>query len=124
MSYSFNDDTPIYTQIIEHIKMQIIGKKYLPKQKIPSVRELSYEYQVNPNTVQKALSELENMGLIFTERTNGKFVTDDETLIDGIKQQTIQKMVDEFYLSMEKIGIKKEQVLQILNDEGSEKWIF
>ena len=64
MSYSFNDDTPIYTQIIEHIKMQIIGKKYLPKQKIPSVRELSYEYQVNPNTVQKALSELENMGLI------------------------------------------------------------
>lgn len=121
MSYNFNDDTPIYLQIIEHIKMQIISKKYLPKQKLPSVRELSYEYEVNPNTVQKALFELENLGLIFTERTNGKFVTDNVKLIEDIKNQTIQEMIEDFYASMENIGIEKEQVLQILNGERNKK---
>jgi len=119
MSYNFNDDIPIYLQIIEHIKMQIISKKYLPKHKIPSVRELSFEYQVNPNTVQKALLELENMGLIYTERTNGKFITDDETLIARIKKETIHSMIDEFYASMQRIGIEKEKVLKILNEERS-----
>ncbi len=121
MSYNFNDETPIYLQIIEHIKMQIISGKYLPKQKIPSVRELSFEYQVNPNTVQKSLFELESMGLIYTERTNGKYVTDDAALIAKIKQQTINKMIEEFYLSMQSIGIGKEEVLQILIDERSRK---
>ena len=77
MSYDFNNDIPIYLQIIEHIKLQIINKTYLPNQKIPSVRDLSVLYEVNPNTVQKALTELETMGLIFTESTNGKFVTGD-----------------------------------------------
>ena len=121
MSYNFNDDIPIYLQIIEHIKIQIISKKYLPKQKIPSVRELSFELNVNPNTVQKALLELENLGLIFTERTNGKFVTDNEKLIESIKKQTIQKMINDFYVSMEKLGIDNEQVLEILNNERSKK---
>ena len=116
MSYNFNDDTPIYLQIIEHIKTQIISKKYLPKQKIPSVRELSFEFEVNPNTVQKALCELESLGLIVTERTNGKFVTDNEKLIEDIKSQTIQKMIEDFYLSMKKIGIEKNQVLHILSE--------
>ena len=114
MSYNFNDQTPIYMQIIEHIKKQIICQKYLPKQKLPSVRELSFEYQVNPNTVVKALFELENMGLIFTDRTNGKYVTDNEILIDKIKQQTIKNLVDEFYCSMQALGIERESVLQIL----------
>lgn len=104
--------------------MQIISKKYLPKQKLPSVRELSFELNVNPNTVQKALLELENIGLIFTERTNGKFVTDNEKLIDDVKNETIKKMIDDFYVSMNKIGIKNEQILQILIDERSKKWIY
>ena len=124
MSYSFNDEIPIYLQIIEHIKMQIISKKYLPNQKLPSVRELSFELEVNPNTVQKALFELENIGLIYTERTNGKFVTDNEQLIEDTKNQTIQKMIDEFYVSMNKLGIDNEQVLQILIDERSKKWKY
>lgn len=119
MSYNFNDETPIYLQIIEHIKMQIFTKRYLPKQKLPSVRELSFEYQVNPNTIQKALSELESIGLIFTERTNGKYVTDNEMLIHKIKQQAIKKMINEFYTSMRSFGIDNDQILQILIDERS-----
>ncbi len=121
MSYSFNGETPIYLQIIEHIKLQIISKQYVQKQKLPSVRELSFEFEVNPNTVQKALFELENIGLIYTERTNGKFVTEDEKLIEKVWKQTINKMIDDFYASMAKIGLSEEQVLQLLDENRSKK---
>ena len=121
MGYTFNDETPIYLQIIEHIKMKIMNKTYMPRQKLPSVRELSFELQVNPNTVQKALFELENIGLIYTERTNGKYVTDNEKLIAEIKRQTVQKTVEDFYARMQKIGIENEQVLKILMDERSKR---
>jgi len=126
MSYNFNDDTPIYLQIIEHIKIQIISKRYLPKQRNPSVRELSFEFEVNPNTIQKALQELEEIGLIYTESTNGKFVTDNEKLIEiikeeTIKEETIKEMIDKFYNSMSKIGIEREEILQILINKRSKK---
>ena len=117
MSFEFNNESPIYLQIIEHIKLQIISSQYLPNQKLKSVREMSVEYGVNPNTIQKALFELEQMGLIFTERTNGKFVTTNEETIRKIKEQTLQKMVDDFFDSMQKIGIDKEQTIAILNKE-------
>ena len=94
MSFDFNNDIPIYLQIIEHIKLQIINKTYMPKDKIPSVRELSLIYSVNPNTVQKALGELEDTGLIYTERTNGKFVTDDLKIIEDITNETINNKID------------------------------
>lgn len=119
MGYVFNGEMPIYLQIIEHIKTQIISKKYLPKQKLPSVRDLSFEFEVNPNTVQKALQELEDIGLIFTERTNGKFVTDNEALIEKIKNQTVQQMVDDFYTRMAKIGIGQDEVSKIVLDRGN-----
>ena len=100
MGYTFNDETPIYLQIIEHIKMKIMNKTYMPRQKLPSVRELSIELEVNPNTVQKALFELENIGLIYTERTNGKFVTTDQALILSSKKREAEKLAREFYEKM------------------------
>ena len=117
MSYNFNNDTPIYLQIIEHIKMKIISKQLLPNQKISSVRELSVEYKVNPNTIQKALSELEKIGLIETERTNGKFVTGNTKIIDKITKQTIKDMINNFYKSMENLGIDKKQIIDILTNK-------
>lgn len=117
MSFEFLNSTPIYLQIVEHIKTQIISKKYLPNQKLPSVRELSLAFSVNPNTVQKALSELEDMGLIYTERTNGKFVTDKEEIINRVTEDTLNKMIDDFYGSMEKMGFKREEVLALLNNK-------
>ena len=119
MGINFSNDTPIYLQIIEHIKTQIISGAYLPGQKIPSVRDLSLEYQVNPNTIQKALAELENVGLIFTERTSGKFVTGDAGLIKKIRMETIQKMVDQFCLSMKKVGISEDELINILKERKS-----
>ncbi len=114
MSFNFNNDTPIYIQIIEDIKLQIINKRYKPNDKIPSVRELSILYGVNPNTIMKALTELEDLGLIYTERTNGKFVTDNEKVINEAKSQTVNDMINKFYCSMEGLGLSKKEILDIL----------
>lgn len=115
--YSFSNDTPIYLQIIEFLKTEIITGKYKPGEKLMSVREFSLHFQVNPNTIQKALFELENMGLIITERTNGKFVSNNEELIEKVKNETVEKMVKDFYLSFVKMGVSKEQVIEILKNE-------
>lgn len=114
MSFDFNNDTPIYLQIIEHIKMMIISKKYLPNDRLPAVRDLSLQYGVNPNTIQKALGELEVIGLVYTERTNGKFVTNNEELISKIADEEIDKKVEDFLNSMADIGFNKKQVIKIL----------
>ena len=123
MSFDFTNDTPIYLQIIDDIKIKIISKEYSPSDKIPSVRELSMMYQVNPNTIQKALSELEDIGLIITERTNGKFVTSNTKIIEQITEQTIDEMVDKFIDSMKSIGIDKKQIISILKSKEI-KWKY
>lgn len=114
MSFAFNNETPIYLQIIEDIKLQVINNKYKPNDKLPSVRELSLLYGVNPNTIMKALSELEDIGLIYTERTNGKFINNDEGIINAVKTQTVNAMVDKFIYSMEGLGLSKKEILDII----------
>ena len=123
MSYDFETGTPIYLQIIEKIKADIISKKYLPNDKLPSVREFSIELKVNPNTVQKALSELENEGLIYTERTNGKFVTKDEDKIITAKENMVKKLIDEFTLKMQKLGLNENEISKIINKEWENETI-
>jgi len=117
MGYSFDNNTPIYLQIIDFIKQQIISKRYKPNQKIPSVREFAMMFEVNPNTVQKALQELEDMRLIQTESTNGKFITTNVDLISQISNQTISEEIEKFYKCMEKLGLSKEQVNNIINQK-------
>lgn len=121
MGYIFNNDTPIYMQIIEYIKAQIISNAYKPNDKIPSVRELSFDLGANPNTVQRALAELEDMGLIYTERTNGKYVTGNTELIKNIKQQTIKEKIDEFCVALQKMGLDKQEIIEFLLKEIKEK---
>jgi DNA-binding transcriptional regulator YhcF (GntR family) len=117
MSYDFETGTPIYLQIIEKLKADIISKKYLPNDKLPSVREFSIELKVNPNTVQKALLELEDDGLIYTERTNGKFVTNDEEKILKTKEDMIKKLINEFTIKMQKLGLSEKDIIKIINKE-------
>ena len=117
MGYDFNNNTPIYLQIIDYVKLQIISKKYKPKDKIPSVRELAMQFEVNPNTVQKALGELEKSGLIYTESTNGKFVTTNENLILQVFNETVQQEIDKFYSYMKNLGLSKQEVNKFLNKE-------
>ena len=124
MGYDFDNNTPIYIQIVEYLKLQIIKGELAPNQRLLSVRELSLNLGANPNTIQKALSELEDMGLIYTERTNGKFVTNDIELIASIRNKEIRTMIDNFYDSMHKLGLDVSEVLQILNSQRSNYGYF
>ena len=86
MNFNFDTERPIYIQIMDIIKNNIIRGEYLPGSKLPSVRELSTLFKVNPNTIVKSLYFLENEGLIYTDRTNGKFITNDMSLISNNKK--------------------------------------
>lgn len=121
MSFNFNNDTPIYLQIAELIKKQIISGIYKVGDKLPSVRELSVNLKANPNTVQKALSDLEDEGLIVTLRTNGKFVTDDESIIMAQKNATIKKAVDGFFTAMRELGLSEKEINQLLVNNKEQK---
>lgn len=121
MSFTFDNDRPIYLQIVEYLKNMIVCGIYKPGQKIPSVRELAEYMGVNPNTVQKALFELENLGLISTERTNGKFVTNEMELIKKLKSKIIKDRVEKFFCDMEEIGLKKDEIIEYLINKGEKK---
>ena len=87
MPWNLDSARPIYLQIIERVQMDIVTGHYQPGDKLPSVRDLAQEAAVNPNTMQKALSELERSGLIYSQRTSGRFITEDKELIHQMKQE-------------------------------------
>ena len=110
MDAVFNNSVPIYLQIVREIKKQIVSGKLIPGERIPSVRELALTYKVNPNTMQKALIELEENGLIKTERTNGKFVTEDENIINKIKNDYADNLTQNYLSEMISLGITKQEI--------------
>lgn len=118
MEYIFDNERPIYIQLVEMIRINIVSGKYQKGQKLPSVRELALMMKVNPNTMQKALVELENEKLIYTERTNGKYVTEDEELIEKTKKELAQEKVNNYLRSMENIGINYELAVRYLQELG------
>ena len=109
----FDNDRPIYLQLLEDFKVKISSGKWKSGQKIDSVRNLAHSYQVNPNTVQRALQELEREGLCESMRTMGRFVTEDKNLINKLKDDAFGKACDEF--------IEKSQALKIGKNEAIEK---
>lgn len=117
MSWKLDSDRPIYTQILEHMQLQIVSGIYPPGSKIPSVRELATEAGVNPNTMQKALSELERSGLVITQRTSGRSVTEDITMIQDIKRKLAKEEIMNFIKKMKELGLTKEEVIQFIDSE-------
>lgn len=113
----FNNDLPIYSQLVAYMEKLIVTNKLLPKEKIPSVRELALLLKVNPNTVQKALGELEQKGLIFTKRTNGKFVCEDESKIKKFKQELIYEKIKKFVDEMHKLQVSDEEIIKLVKGE-------
>ena len=97
MSIDFNNNTPIYLQLLESVKTSIIKGELKCGDKLPSVREYANMYKVNPNTMQKALIELEDLKLIYTERTNGKYVTKDSKIIEKMKEDYAKKIIDNYF---------------------------
>ncbi len=114
MPWNLNSDRPIFIQIIEKIQVDIISGLYMPGDKLPSVRELAQEASVNPNTMQKALSELERTGLVYAQRTSGRFITEDTTMIDELKSKLAKEIVTEFLENMQKLGFQKEETISLL----------
>lgn len=117
MQIEFDNNIPIYIQLVQQMKLQIISGQMKPGDRIPSVRELAMMHKVNPNTMQKALSELEEERLIYTERTNGKFVTEDETLIAKHKKQYADALVDRYFASMAGLGFDWETAASYIRKE-------
>ena len=118
MDYIFDNERPIYVQLVEKLRIEIVSGKLKSGERMPSVRELALTTKVNPNTMRKALAELENEGLIYTERTNGKFVTDNKELIEKIKRKLAEEKVNNYIKDMKNIGIAYEQSIQYLQELG------
>lgn len=112
MDFYFDNERPIYVQLVEQIRIKIISGQYKMNEKLPSVRDFATMVKVNPNTVQRALLELEKEGIIYTESTSGKFVTNDERIINDIKNNIINDKVSTLINDMESLGIKKEEIIK------------
>lgn len=121
MAYNFDNERPIYIQLVEMVKMQIISGKLKLGEKLPSVRDYANEVKVNPNTMQKALQELEREKLIYTERTNGKYVTNDKTLINKYKKEMANALITSFVKDMSNIGIDKDELINYIKFERNDK---
>ncbi len=113
----FNKNIPIYIQIEENIKLDIITNKYKPGEKIKSVREFALELKINPNTINRALLELEEQGLIITQRTSGKYITENKKIIEKEKNKLINKKIDEFMNDMKQLKIDKNEIIQIIKEK-------
>jgi DNA-binding transcriptional regulator YhcF (GntR family) len=114
MNFEFNNNIPIYIQLVEQLKIYIISGKIEPGSRLPSVRDLALETKVNPNTMQKALAELESMELIYTERTNGKFVTNNKELIEKLKDEYAITLAKSYFQGMKRIGLGKADSIKYL----------
>ena len=111
----FNENEPIYIQVYNHILIQIATGKYPVGEKIPSVRELSIKLKINPNTISKALKELENLNIIYAKRGIGNFVSEDEDKIRSLKEDILKKITTNFIKNLKKLGITLSEVKNILN---------
>lgn len=116
MPWSLDSHQPIFIQLVDKIKLDIVSGVYRPGDKLPSVRELAAEAAVNPNTMQKALSELERTGLVYTQRTSGRFITEDKTMIEQSKNLLAKEKITEFFDSMKSLGYRPEEILLLLAD--------
>ena len=97
MTWIITADRPIYLQLVEQLELAIVAGEYRAGGKLPSVRELAAEAAVNPNTMQRAMQELEARGLINTQRTAGRTITEDETMIQALRQQKAQEQIAQFW---------------------------
>lgn len=120
MAWKLNSERPIYAQIIERITVDIISGNYPPGSRLPSVRELAAEAGVNPNTMQKALSELERTGLIYSQRTSGRFITEDLSMMEEIKNNFAAEQIREFMDKMQKIGFDYSLTVQLIEKMAKE----
>ena len=120
MEWTFRSDQPIYAQLSRQLSAAIVTGFYKPGERLPSVRDIALEAGVNPNTVQRALAELERDGLVFSQRTSGRFVTEDPEKIRGLREAMAKEVIDEFLKAMLKLGISRSETVALLEKEENE----
>lgn len=114
MHWHFRNDQPIYAQLIDQITQAILSGAIAPGERLPAVRELAAQAGVNPNTMQRAMAQLESTGLIYAQRTAGRFVTQDTQIITAAREQLAGQRIAEFLRSMEELGYNNAQIQQLL----------
>jgi len=116
----FNDKTPIYLQIMDFIKMDIVTGKLKSKNKLPSVREMATNLKVNPNTLQTAYQELERLGIVYTQRGTGTFVGEEKNMVDDLKKEMAKEVIDSFILRMISLGFTSNEIIKFVSKETME----
>ena len=116
MAWKFSSNSPVYLQIANRIKTAVLSGKYPAGEQIPSVRQLAQEAAVNPNTVQHAFNELENEGVIISQGTLGRFVTDNAETIERCRKEMAQKIVKDFLSDLGALSIDKEQAINLIKE--------
>lgn len=111
MEWEISKDKPVYLQLVEQIQAGIISGEYRPGDKLPSVREMAAKAMVNPNTMQRAMTELEREGLVYANRTSGRFITSDEELIRQLKERYITQIINEFLDKMKQMGLNLDDII-------------
>lgn len=118
MKWQFSNDAPIYAQLIEQVKVGIVSGAFPPGERLPSVRDLAVEAGVNPNTMQRALTELERDGLVYSQRTAGRFVTEDRDMIKTAKENLAREEVVNFIAAMGRLGYEQEDIVALVRGEN------
>ncbi len=121
MTWSFQNDSPIYAQLIRGLTLRIVSGVYNVGEKLPSVRDLATEAGVNPNTMQRALTELERDGLMFSQRTAGRYVTEDRNMIETAKKGLAEEQLSRFLSAMTGLGYQIPDIINLLNEKAQER---
>lgn len=121
MKWQCSNESPIYAQLIEQIKVGIVSGVFPLGQRLPSVRDLAAEAGVNPNTMQRAMTELERDGLVYSQRTAGRFVTEDKAMIERAKRDLAERHIHTFLQAMVRLGYQREEIAALLRQQSGEE---
>ncbi len=120
MEWKLDDSRPIWIQLQEILTRKILSGRYHAGERLPSVRELASEAGVNPNTMQRALASLDGTGLTVTNRTTGRTVTEDESILEGMRADLARGIIEQFYEAAAELGYTREQALELLGRRENE----
>lgn len=117
MQWELTNDRPLYIQLIEQLKLLILSGEYEPGQQFPTVRDLALSANVNPNTMQRALSELERDGLLINGRTTGRKITSDASMIQSMREKLALSKLRQLKTELNRLGLSSEEQLELINTQ-------
>ncbi len=119
MHWVFTPDAPIYIQVVRQLEQMIASGMLAPGDRLLSVREFASQANVNPNTMQKALTELENRGIVYSKRTSGRFITDDPERISKLREELAEKEITAFLGAMKRLGYSESEAARLISEKNS-----